>query len=287
MALVAAVNKETHVGSDEEAEAESQEMPASQDSAPEEDRCETPARSPGDRRSQELPAAQDSAGEERVPADDELMTIGEIADIAGVHENTVRRYLKDEQIPFYLRDLSSGRVISGDRPREQWPARYQYLIAAEVAGFIAAQASDSVAASPPPSASDQPITASDAALQELAELRAELAETRRRLSTSHEQLQQLRDERDWLRQHLDDVTAFLPAAREEVEQAESDVEALQQQTQALQEQAQRLAHERDLERQARHLASARFQALSWWRRLTTDLDQLIDEELQRLRAHDT
>jgi predicted transcriptional regulator len=220
-----------------------------------------------------------------VPADDELMTVGEIADIAGVHENTVRRYLKDEQVPFYLRDLSSGRVISGDRPREQWPPRYQYLIPAEVASFIAAQAGDSVAASPPPSASDQPITASDAAVQELTELRAELAETHRRLNTSHERLQQLRDERDWLRQHLDDVTAFLPAAREEVQEAQSEVEAFQQQTEALQDQVQHLDSQRDLERQARHLAAARFQALSWWRRLTTDLDQLIDDELQRLRAN--
>jgi hypothetical protein len=40
----------------------------------------------------------------------ELLTVGEAAERAGVHANTVRRYLKSEGAPFFLRDMTNGNV---------------------------------------------------------------------------------------------------------------------------------------------------------------------------------
>lgn len=221
------------------------------------------------------------AAEDAVPAEDELLTIAQVAERAGVHENTVRRYLKTEEIPFYVRDLSSGRVISGNQPQDRWPGRYQYLLSARVAAYIASQVGDSVGSSGELEvrAEDTPTTAEDASLQELAQLRAELAETRRQLHMTQEQVEQLRDERDWLREHLRDVTSFLPAAREDVDQARSEVDQLQQR-------ARRLERERELERRARELAMVRFSDLSWWGRLTTNFEELFQRELTRLREEE-
>lgn len=225
---------------------------------------------------------------------DELLTVSQVAERAGVHENTVRKHLKSASIPFFLRDLATGEIISSDIPQHQWPARYQYLLPAEVVAHLASQAGDSVApAAPYQPAEPAVITSSEVLSQEALRLRTELSTAERALSTAQEQLQELRAERDWLRSHLRDITAFLPAAREESEHVRSDLQSSEAELRAVREhldrlrdEAQHLQRQQDLERQARRTAAIRFKSLSWWRRLRTDLDTLVQEELSRLSPPD-
>lgn len=207
---------------------------------------------------------------------EELLSLAEAAERAGVHENTIRRYLRSGEVPFYLRDLGSGEVVSGELPPERWPDRYKYLVPANAVGFIASQSNDSVRAEEA-EVEEEAETSGEADRRQLSRVREELDEARRRLEVTREEAQRLADERDWLRDHLDTMTAFLPAAREDLQEAQSEVEQLQ-------ERARRLERERDLERQARRLASAAFRALPWYRRPFTDLEVLVEEELGRLRA---
>lgn len=207
---------------------------------------------------------------------EELLSLAEAAERAGVHENTIRRYLRSGEVPFYLRDLASGRVVSGELPSERWPDRYKYLVPANAVGFIASRSNDTVRAETE-EAEDEAETSGEADRRQLSRVREELEQARRRLEATREEAQRLQDERDWLRDHLDTMTAFLPAAREDLQEAQSEVEQLH-------ERARRLERERDLERQARRLASAAFRALPWYRRPFTDLEALVAEQLTRLRA---
>ena len=208
---------------------------------------------------------------------DELLTVGQVAERAGVHENTVRKHLKANTLPFFLRDLATGEIIPGDVPQDQWPSRYQYLLSAEVVAHLASQTGDAVVPSTPKQAAEPLTTTSSAALAgEASRLRTELSEAQVELSATKEQLDDLRSERDWLRSHLHDITAFLPAATEQADTARSEL-------QDLQDQARQLQGERDLERQARRLAAVRFNTLSWWRRARADFDALVRQELHRLR----
>lgn len=214
---------------------------------------------------------------------DELLTISQVAERAGVHENTVRKHLKAANIPFFLRDLATGEIMPGDAPRDAWPPRYQYLLSAEVVAHLASQARDVVAASVPGEAARPAATTSSQALAgEASRLRDELSHAQRDLATTQNQLQELRTERDWLRSHLRDITAFLPAAKEEAENVRSDLERLQERTERLERDRNRAMHAMRLEREARRLAAMRFRALSWWRRLRTDFDALVQEELATL-----
>ena len=207
---------------------------------------------------------------------DELLTVGEIAERAGVHENTVRKYLRTDGVPFYLRDLSTGEIVSGALPQESWPSRYQYLLPAQVAAFIAAQAGDVVAPSQPtPTPSP---TSTEFSARELTELRAQLSEAHLRLNASQQQLDSVRDERDWLRTHLDQITAALPPAQQEAQEQRARAEAL-----AREREIERQQHE--LEDRAQELALQRFRALSWWKRLNTgNLDRLLAEARDELRT---
>jgi predicted transcriptional regulator len=248
------------------------------------------------------PADQGAPAEPEAPSPppqparpDELLTVSQVAERAGVHENTVRKHLKAASIPFFLRDLATGEIVSSDIPQRQWPARYQYLLPAEVVAHLASQTGDTVApAAPRQAAEPAVITSSEVLSQEALRLRAELSTAERALSTAHEQLQELRTERDWLRSHLRDITAFLPAAREESEHVRSDLQsseaelrAVREHLERLRDEAHRLQRQQDLDRQARRTAAIRFKSLSWWRRLHTDLETLIHQELTRLSQLDT
>jgi predicted transcriptional regulator len=231
--------------------------------------------------------AEEPTGPEPQPAEesllppDELLTVPQIAERAGIHENTVRKHLKAQTIPFFLRDLTTGAIMPGSAPQTEWPARYQYLLSAEVVAHLASQVGDHVIPAIPAEVSRPPSTTSSQALAGEAErLRSELSNVERNLATIQDQLEETRAERDWLRSHLTDITSFLPAAREEVDHVRSDLEQLQ-------DRAQQLERERDLERQARRLAAIRFKSLSWWRRTRTDLEVLVQEELQNLRDQGT
>ena len=214
-------------------------------------------------------------------APDELLAVSEVAQRAGVHENTVRKYLKAGGIPFFLRDLATGEIVAGDAPQDQWPSRYQYLLSAEVVAHLASHAGDTIVPSAPPQLAHPPSTTSSQALStETSRLRSDLAEAQHQLTTAHDQLAELRTDRDWLRSHLRDITAFLPAAKEETDHVRSDLEALEQR-------ARDLEHARDLERQARRLAVLRFKALPWWRRARADFEALVQDELDHLSDRDT
>ena len=218
--------------------------------------------------------------EEALMPADELLTVPQVAERAGIHENTVRKHLKAQTIPFFLRDLATGTIMSGSTPQTEWPARYQYLLSAEVVAHLASQVGDHVIPTIPAEVSRPPSTTSSQALTGEAErLRTELSSVQRDLAIAQDRLEETRAERDWLRSHLTDITSFLPAAREEVDHVRSDLEQLQ-------DRAQQLEHDRDLERQARRLAAIRFKGLSWWRRARTDLELLVQEELRRLRNQD-
>lgn len=229
------------------------------------------------------PPSPEDAGPPRDDASppDELLTVSEVAERAGVHENTVRKHLKSSAIPFFLRDLATGEIILGDTPPDQWPARYQYLLSAEVVAHLASQAGDTVVPSAPPRVTQPPSTTSSQAIStETLRLRSELSDAQRELATAQDQLAEVRTDRDWLRLHLRDITAFLPAAKEEADHVRSDLDQLQ-------DRARELERERDLERQARRLAALRFKSLPWWRRATADFEALVQQELQHLRAQDT
>ena len=225
-----------------------------------------------------LPEGQMSQGQvsQGSASGDELLTVGEIAERAGVHENTVRKYLRADGVPFYLRDLSTGAIVSGALPQESWPSRYQYLLPAQVAAFIAAQAGDVVAPAPPTPPPSP--TSTEFGARELTELRAQLSEAHLRLNASQQQLDSLRDERDWLRTHLDQITAALPPAQQEAQEQRARAEAL-----ARERAIERQQHE--LEGRAQELALQRFRALSWWKRLNTgNLDRLLAQARDELRT---
>ena len=222
---------------------------------------------------------------------EELLSVGEAAERAGVHANTVRRYLKSEGLPFFLRDMTNGNVVSGSLPENQWPGRYQYLVPARVVPYLAAEAGDEVSAGPASSPEASPATEDEAVELEAGDLRASLDSAQQELAAAEEQLASLRGERDWLRLHLRDITAFLPAAKEEAESARSELELAREATDRERERAEEirrtadeLTREKDREIRARDLAVIRWQSLSWWARRGTNLEAIISEELERLSA---
>ena len=228
----------------------------------------------------------------------ELLTVGEAAKRAGVHANTVRRYLKSEDTPFFLRDMSNGNVVSGSLPEDQWPERYQYLVPARVVPYLASEAGDEVSAGPAPSTEPLPATESEADELETSNLRASLDSAEKKLggaeqklAAAEEQLAELRSERDWLRLHLRDITAFLPAAKKEAESARSDLELARETAERERERAEEIrraadefARDKDREIGARDLAVIRWQSLSWWARRGTNLEAIISEELEKLSS---
>ncbi len=244
-------------------------------------------REPSHEPEREPPASQDEPPP--LPpgaAPDELLTVPQVAERAGVHENTVRKHLKAGHLPFFLRDLATGGIMPGDAPQTAWPPRYQYLLPQEVVAHLASQTADRVASSPPPAAPSAATTSSEALASATSRLRADLSQAERELATTRDQLQDLRTERDWLRSHLRDITAFLPAAKHEAENVRSDLHQLQERAQRLEQDRERALHAARLEREARRLAAMRFRALSWWRRLRTDFEALVQDELATLDAAD-
>jgi len=224
---------------------------------------------------------------------DELLTVAEAARRAGIHANTVRKYLRASEIPFFLRDMTSGDVVSGDLPEAQWPGRYQYLVPARAVHFLASQSGDAVSTGPASSPGSAPATGAEADDREAATLRASLEAATRQLTASEERLAELRGERDWLRVHLRDITAFLPAAREETETARTDLQLAREDAERERERAEEarlradeIAREKDIEIRARDAAIIRYQSLSWWSRRGVNLEQLIREEVDRLRSAD-
>jgi len=227
----------------------------------------------------------------RWAAGEELLSVGEAAERAGVHANTVRRYLKSEGLPFFLRDMANGNVVSGSLPEDQWPGRYQYLVPARVVPYLAAEAGDEVIPGPASSPDPPPATEDEAVELETGELRASLDSAQQKLAAAEEQLASLRGERDWLRLHLRDITAFLPAAKEDAESARSELELAREATDRERERAEEirraadeLTREKDREIRARDLAVIRWQSLSWWARRGTNLEAIISEELERLSS---
>lgn len=231
-------------------------------------------------------------------AGEELLSVGEAARRAGVHANTVRRYLKSEELAFFLRDMSNGNVVSGSLPEEQWPARYQYLVPARVVPYLAAEAGDEVSAittapsDPPPATEDEAVEVEAGDLRaSLENVRDELGGVEEKLSAAEEQIAALRGERDWLRLHLREITAFLPAAKEEAESVRSDLEIAREaaerereRAEEIRREADKLTREKDREIRARDMAVIRWQSLSWWARRGTNLEAIISEELERLRS---
>ena len=245
-------------------------------------------------------ARGDSAKNEqwRWSAGEELLSVGEAAERAGVHPNTVRRYLKSEGVPFFLRDMANGNVVSGSLPEEQWPARYQYLVPARVVPYLASEAGDDVGTRQIPGPGPLPATADEAVGLESDDLRASLSNAEEqldgaaeKLAAAEEQIASLRGERDWLRLHLQNITAFLPAAKEDAETARSDLEIAREATERERERAEEIrlqgeemTRQKDREIRARDLAVIRWQSLSWWARRGTNLEQIISEELERLSS---
>jgi len=222
------------------------------------------------------------------PSSEELLTVSEVAERAGVHENTVRKYLKANELPFFLRDMTTGAIVSGDAPHDQWPARYQYLLSAEVVAHLASQSNDVVVPSAAKEAVEpSPISPSEAVARETSHLRTELSKAERELSTAQQQLQELRSERDWLRSHLQDITAFLPTAKEDADNVRSELDKLQEQAQRVEGDREQVLRVMRLERQARRLAAMRFRTLPWWRRLSTDFEALVQHELTKLTKEDS
>lgn len=157
----------------------------------------------------------------------DLLTLAQVAEMAGVHQNTVRKLTRDGLVTSHCEDMESGVLISLDAPR---PKRFRYLYHPSAVPAVASAIHDKVTsqAAPPAAAPEQLTqTHNSVTLQvtpdELIRLRERIAEEKARADTAEAllkraegELSDVKHERERL---WEQVQRLLPQAPQELNTA--------------------------------------------------------------------
>lgn len=118
----------------------------------------------------------------------DLLTLAQVAERAGVHQNTVRKLTRDGIVTSQCENMESGELVSPDAPR---PKRFRYLYPPSAVAGIAAAVHDKVISQEVPTGGPEvvlPQTPNTVTLQvtpeELIRLRERIAEERSRADTA-------------------------------------------------------------------------------------------------------
>jgi len=118
----------------------------------------------------------------------DLLTLAQVAERAGVHQNTVRKLTRDGLVTSQCENLESGELVSPEAPR---PKRFRYLYQPSAVAGIAAAVHDKVTSQEAPAVSPDvvlPQTPNTVTLQvtpeELIRLRERIAEEKSRADTA-------------------------------------------------------------------------------------------------------
>jgi len=153
----------------------------------------------------------------------DLLTLAQVAEMAGVHQNTVRKLTRDGLVTSQCEDMESGVLVSPDAPR---PKRFRYLYHPSAVAAIAAAVHDKVTSQEGPAVSPDealPQAPNSVTLQvtpeELIRLRERIAEERARADTAEAllkraegELSDVKHERERL---WEQVQRLLPPAPQE------------------------------------------------------------------------
>lgn len=153
----------------------------------------------------------------------DLLTLAQVAERAGVHQNTVRKLTRDGLVTSQCEDMESGELVSQKAPR---PKRFRYLYPPSAVAGIAAAIHDKVTSQEAPTVSHDvvlPQTPNTVTLQvtpeELIRLREKIAEEKARADTAEAllkraegELSDVKHERERL---WEQVQRLLPPAPQE------------------------------------------------------------------------